>query len=202
MSNILKLTEKELEGFVSGNLPERFEEVFNDLPCYHADAPLKAGESHRMYIEDDGREFRWFIFKDTKTGAEYNLNYTYHPDWPGYIYSKPDNIVYVKNKEESDIYVAPEPVIEKVVVLNEVQQRDKELLDEYETIKDECRKVIPKEKLEVPKEKIKELLDLLKQKYFTIQQVRALAYPICIEYRLESVSFWHWVQVKRGVWKG
>lgn len=201
MTATLKLTKKELDGFVNGKMPERFVEIFNDLPCYHQDNPLKPGETHRMYVEDDGREYRWFIFKDTKTGNEYLLNYVFHDDWPCDIYDKPQNIEYVEKPEDSDIYVAPKPVIKETVVLTEEQQRDKEILEQYNAIKHECKVVVAKEKLAVPKERIKELLDLLKQPYFTIYQIRALAYPICIEYRLESDSFWRWIQVKSGAWK-
>lgn len=201
MSIELKLTEKELNGFVNGNMPERFIEVFNDLPCYHKDNPLKPGETHRMYVEDDGREYRWFIFKDTKTGIEYLLNYVFHDAWPNDIYDKPTSIEYVKNPEDSELYVAPKPVIEEKVILTEEQQKDKELLEQYNAIKHECKVVVAKEKLVVPKQRIKDVLDLLNQQYFTMYQLRALAYPICIEYRLESDSFWAWIQVKRGVWK-
>lgn len=49
----LKITKKELESFVNGDLPERFEEVFNDIPLYHPDHISKKGETHRNYIEDE-----------------------------------------------------------------------------------------------------------------------------------------------------
>lgn len=197
----LKLTEKELDGFVNGKMPKRFTTVFDDLPCYHKDNPLKPGETHRMYVEDDGREYRWFIFKDTKTGIEYLLNYTFHNDWPCDIYEKPKSIEYVKTPEESDLYVEPEPIKEKPVVLTEEQTKDREWKQKYEAVKGECREVVIKEKLKVPKEKIKDVLDLLKKKHFTLYEVRALMYPICIDYRLEIDSLWRWMQVKRGAWK-
>lgn len=90
---------------------------------------------------------------------------------------------------------------EKPVVLTEEQTKDREWKKKYEAIKAECREVIIKEKLKVPKEKIKDVLDLLKKQHFTIYEVRALMYPICIDYRLEIDSLWRWMQVKRGAWK-
>ena len=53
MTTTLKLTEKDLDGFVNGKMPERFEVIFDNLPCYHESSPLKPGETHHMYVEDE-----------------------------------------------------------------------------------------------------------------------------------------------------
>jgi hypothetical protein len=41
MTTTLKLTEKELDGFVNGKMPERFEVIFDNLPCYHESSRFK-----------------------------------------------------------------------------------------------------------------------------------------------------------------
>lgn len=207
MSNILKLTEKELDNLINGKFSdtfsENFEEIFNDLPCYHESNPLQSGETHRMYVEDDGREYRWFIFKDKQTGEEYCINYVYNSDWPNDVIDVPKNIVIVKNDNESSLYedVKEKAVIVEEKVLTEEQKKDNLLKEQYDQIKDTCQKVEPKQKLKVPKVRIDEMLTLLKQERFTLYDVRAIAYPICIEYQIEADSFWKWIQVKRGVWK-
>lgn len=202
MTQPLKMTKKEVDKLINNRLnTERFEEIFNDIPMYHPDHVIEKGETHYQYQEDDGRQYCWYIFKDTLTDIEYCINYTYHPEWPNDLIATPDSIKIVENEEDSDLYIKPEPIVEPVVILSPEKQADKDLTDAYNAIKSQCREVIPKEKLEVPKERIKQLLDLLKTTNFTIIDVRAIAYPICIEYKLEQKSFWRWIQVKTGAWK-
>lgn len=202
MTQTLKMTKKEVDKLINNRLNiERFEEIFNDIPMYHPDHVIEKGETHYQYQEDDGRQYCWYIFKDTLTDIEYCINYTYHPEWPNDLIATPDSIKIVENEEDSDLYIKPEPIVEPVVILSPEKQADKDLTDAYNAIKSQCREVIPKEKLEVPKERIKQLLDLLKTTNFTIIDVRAIAYPICIEYKLEQKSFWRWIQVKTGAWK-
>lgn len=203
MTQTLKMTKKEVDKLINNRLnTERFEEIFNDIPMYHPDHVIEKGETHYKYYEDDGRKYCWYIFKDTLTGIEHCINYTWNPDWPNDLMDTPNSIQIVDKDEDSDLYIKPEPIVEPVVILSPEKQADKDLTDAYNAIKSQCREVIPKEKLEVPKERIKQLLDLLKTTNFTIIDVRAIAYPICIEYKLEQKSFWHWIQVKRGSWKG
>ncbi len=191
----LKLTKKELESFVNNNLPERFEEIFNDIPMYHPEHVMEKDETHRDYC-DDGREYRWFIFKDNLTGEEYILNYTYNSEWTNDIMDFPSSIELVTNKEESDLYVAPEPVVVSEPVLTPEAQADKELWSTYQAIKHECREVKPKERLKVPKSRIDEILNLLKTKNFNMYQLRGVVIPVCIDYKLEDVTFWRWIQSK------
>lgn len=195
----LKLTSKEVEKLVNNRLnTERFEEVFDDIPMYHPDHVMEKGETHRLYIEDDNRQYRWYIFKDTVTGVEHCINYTYHPEFPNDVMDTPDSIEIVETPEESDIYVKPVPVPEPA--LTTFQQTIADLWAPYKAIASECQLVVPKQKLNVPKAKIDEVLALLKGSY-TLPDLLKLVVPICIEYRIEEKSFWHWLQVKRKVWK-
>lgn len=193
----LKLTSKEVEKLINNRLhTERFEEVFNDIPMYHPDHVIEKGETHRDYCEDDGREYRLYIFKDTVTGVEHCINYTYNPEFPNDLMDTPDSIEIVENDEDSDIYVKPVPVVEPEKVLTPEAQADKDLWAKYQAMKHECRNVEPKERLKVPKARIDEILNLLKTKKFNAFQLRAVVVPVCIEYKLEDVTFWRWIQSK------
>lgn len=176
----LKLTKKELESFVNGYLPDRFEEIFNDIPMYHPDHVMEKGETHRDYQGRGGSEYRWFIFKDTLDGEEYLINYTYNVDWPNDIMDFPSSIELVDNKEESDIYVKPEPVIVPEKILTPEELADKKIVEEYNSIKDECQKVVPKQKLNIPmtekpnEEVINEFIKRAKHFCINIQEISDL----------------------------
>ncbi len=201
MTATLKLTAKEIDNLLNNKLQtDRFEEIFNDIPMYHPDHVIEKGETHRDYM-DDGREYRWYIFKDTVTGEEHCINYTYNSEWPNDLMDLPKSMQIVDNPEESDLYVAPVPVVEPEPVLTIEQRYDKDLWSKYQDIASECKVVEKKEKLKVPKATIDDILAFLKSEKFTILELRAKVIPVCIEYKLEEKSFWQWLQVKRGVWK-
>jgi hypothetical protein len=193
----LQLTKKELQRLVSGDLDERFEEIFNDIPFYHEDYVRTKGETHRSYIEDDGREYRWYIFKDTQTGIEYTINYTFNPEWDNDITDLPKGIEIV----EKSVLFPEVPVVIPAPVLTPEQQANADMWAQYRAIKSECKVVEKKEKLKVPSAKIKEILAFLKTSKFSLMDLQNMVIPVCIEYKLEEKSFWTWIQVKRGVWK-
>lgn len=198
----LKLTSKELDNIINNRYDdERFEEIFNDIPMYHPDHVIQKGERHTDYIEDDSREYRWLILKDLQTNTEYCINYTYNPDWPNDLLDLPDSIEIVEDEKESSIYKAPIVVVEPEPVLSPEAQADKDLWNKYLAVKDECRIVIKKEKINVPSAVVKEIIRFLKEEKFNAYQLREKLIPVCIEYKLEQNSFWHWIQVKRGAWK-
>jgi hypothetical protein len=202
MTATLKMTSKELDKLVNRKLNcERFEKIFDDIPMYHPDHVQAEGERHYDYEEDDGRQYRWYIFKDTVTGVEHCLNYTYNKEWPNDIMDTPESIEVVANEEDSDLYVKPIPVLVPEQVLTPEAQADKDLWAKYQVIKPECVVVQPKEKLSVPKAVIDDILNFLKTEKFNAFQLRAKIVPVCIEYKIEDVSFWRWIQVKRKVWK-
>lgn len=198
----LQLTYKDLREIMRGDHEERFKVIFDDIPYNHEDYVRTKGETHRSFVEDDGREMRWFIFKDLVTDIEYYFNYTYHRDWsvdlPSDMFDAPKGIEFV---EKSVLFPepAPKPIPEPVLTIE--QKADKELWAKYEAIASECKVLLPKEKLKVPKAKIDEIIQFLKTEKFNAYQLREKVVPVCIEYRLEEKSFWQWLQVKRGVWK-
>lgn len=104
-SKTLKLTSNEIDKLINLKLDnDRFEEVFDNIPLYHPNYLKDDDETHRDFIEDDGREYRWYIFKDTLTGMEHTINYTYNDEWPN-DFMDCDTIEIVDNEEDSDIYV-------------------------------------------------------------------------------------------------
>lgn len=194
MTAKLKLTKKDLDNFINNKLPKRFEEVFDDIPMYHPEHVIQKGESHRQYVEDDQREYRWFIFKDTQTGVEYCLNYVYHPEWPNDIIDYPSYITIVDNSEDSDIYEKPVPSVVQEPTMTPEQLADKELLDKYDAIEDKKRfEDIEKT---IPKKVITEITDFLKSGSFNMLQLRGKIIPVCIEYKVEQQSFWRHIQKK------
>jgi hypothetical protein len=192
MTSTLKLTSKELDNFVNNKFPDRFEEIFNDIPMYHPDHVLEKGETHRQYTEDDGREYRWLILKDTKTNTEYCINYTYNSEWPNDVMDVPASIKIVDKEEESDIYEAPKQVVIPEPILSPEQKADKELWAKYEAV--EGKKTIEEHK--VPIKTVNELCAFLKLGNFNMYQVRSKFIPVCIKYKVEQQSLWQHVQKK------
>lgn len=196
MTVTLKITHKELEDLINYRFDEsRFKEIFNDIPMYHPDHEPVKGETHRDFSEDDGREYRWFIFQDIKTNEEYCINYTYNSDWPNDIMDYPSSIEIVKNAEESDLYKKPEPVIVPEPVLSTEEKADKELWAKYQAIEKEV-KIMEELEKPIPKKVIKEITDFLKLGNFNMLQLRAKVIPVCIEYQVEQQSLWRHVQSK------
>lgn len=194
----LQITKQELKQIMRGGLDERFEEIFNDIPLYHPDHVWQKGETHYQYCEDDGRMYKWYIFKDKVTDIEHCINYTYHPDWDDEFMDFPDSIEIV---DESVLFPKEDPIPEPEKVLSPEELADKTLWNKYLIVEPECSIVVPKEKIKVPSATIKEILRFLKEDNPNIYQIRAVVIPVCIEYKLEQVSFWKWLQVKRKVWK-
>lgn len=193
----IKMTERELDKLINGRLDtDRFEEIFNDIPMYHPDHVIEKGERHNDYIEDDGREYRILILKDNLANVERWIHYTYNKEWPNDILSTPDFIELVENEEDSDFYVAPEPVVAPVEQLSPEAQADKDLWARYQAMKHECRTVEPRERLNVPKDRIDAIFNLMKTQKYNMYQLRAVIVPVCIDYKLEDVTFWRWIQSK------
>lgn len=194
MTTTLKLTKKDLDNFINNKLPERFEEIFDDIPMYHPDHTIQKGETHRQYVEDDGREYRWFIFKDTKTDIEYCINYTYSPEWPNDLMDYPSSITIVEKTEDSDVYNPPKPVVVPEPVLSPEEKADKELWKKYEAV--EGKKKFEDLENPIPKKVVKDITDFLKLGSFNMYQLRAKIIPVCIEYQVEQQSLWQHVQKK------
>lgn len=192
MTNKIKLTEKELEQIMKGNV-DRFDTVFDDIPMYHPDHVRQPGETHRSYVEDDGREYRWFIFKDLQTNEEYYVNYTYNPDWDNDIMDYQD--VEIVEKSVLNLLEEPKPVVAPEPVLTPEQKADKELWAKYQAIESETKPVEEKLK-DIPKTTIKDITEFLKLGSFNMYQLRAKIIPVCIEYKVEQQSLWQHVQKK------
>ena len=190
MSDLL-LTEDELNAIMDEEL-ERFNVLYDDIP--------KEGHS-RQYIEDDGRQYRYFEFEDTQTGQVYNFSYVWYPDWGfelGSIIGQHNGIVFVQNSvlnllDEPAVITPPPPE------LTPEQLADRELWARYEAIESEVTPMGRDKK--IPKEIITNIINFLKNGKFNMYQLRAMIIPVCIEYKIEHKSFWEFIQIKRGAWK-
>lgn len=171
---------------------DRFQILYDDIP--------RDGHSS-LYIEDDGRQYRYFEFKDTTTGEVYNFSYVWHSEFPFNpstdIMDDLDGIVIVNQSvlkliEEPPVVVPPEPI------LSAEEIADKELWAKYNAVLSEMTPMNPSKK--VPKAVISDIIAFLKTD-FNMYQLRAKILPVCITYRIEHKSFWEYIQVKRGAWK-
>lgn len=191
-----KMTSKELDKLVNGEMFDRFDVVFDDIPIYMEGYQLEKGETHHSYIEDDGREYRVLILKDLKTNNELSLNYTFNREWPNDLMDVPKWVELVKDEKQSDFYKEPVVVPPKEEVLTPEQQADKDLVAKYQAVKPECATVEVKQRLKVPKRVIDDILHFLANEKFNMYQLRGKVYPVAIEYRLEADTFWRWLQNK------
>lgn len=186
---MLKLTYKELEDIVADD-DERFEVLHDKIP-YDSTDPK---DDPMNYIEDDGRQYRYFEFRDTVTGETYNFSYTWHSEWStefplSFLGDPPVGIEFVK---ESVINPpkAPEPVVE---ILSPEAQADKDLWAQYKEL--ESAGVMREfAKGMVPTKTIKELKVFLKTQKFNMYELRAKFIPVCIEHKVEQKSFWQFIQ--------
>ncbi len=209
----LMITVGELNKIACAQL-DRFEVEFNDIPMYMSGYNRVPGETHRNFIEDDGREYRVLIFKDTKTGKVYDVNYVYHSEF-GNDYIACDGLVLVQDPKQSMLYVEvnkPEPVkevkeVKEVKALDPVLQEQKNLSEKlkaqyYEVEENEPLKFVkPDDVIEVPVSVINDLKIFIKTKKFNLYQLQGKVFKICIDYKLEQKSFWQWFQIKIGNWK-
>lgn len=191
--NQLKLTYKELHDITYENI-DRFEVLYNDIP--------KDGHSSQ-YIEDDGRQMRYFEFKDKETGIEYNFSYIYHSEWdyefPLSFLSTPTGIDFV-----NDSVINPKVIIKEVEVKKKLSEKeiiDEELVIKYNAV--DTKKMNESEiKKLVPSIIIKDLINFLKSnEKFTLLDLRAKILPVCTEFGIDMNSFWSFIQKKRGAWK-
>jgi hypothetical protein len=190
MADTLKLTYRELEEIISGDLEERFEVLFNKIP-YDSNDP---NDDPSNYLEDDGRQLRYFEFKDKTTGEEYSFSYVWHGE-DGFempyamLGGLPKGIEIVK---ESVLY-PPKPVVPVVVPKTPEQLADEAVWAPYQALVDagETRQYA---KGMVPEKRIRELRTWLKTEKFNMYGLRAKFIPVCIEYKVEQKSFWQYVQ--------
>lgn len=203
----LMITVSDLDKIVRGQIA-RFSVEFNDLPMYMPGYKRSVDDTHRKFIEDDGREYRVLIFKDNETGKVYNLNYVYHSEF-GNEYGAFDGcegLTFVKDPKQSDLYVEDKKA-ETIKELEPVVQEQKNLADKlkaqyYEMEgKEKFKLVKSNDVIQVPVSVINDLKSFMKTKKFNLYELQARIFKICIDYKLEQKSFWQWFQIKIGNWK-
>lgn len=191
----LQLTYRELEDIVNDDFSDRkrFEILYDDIP--------KEGHSS-SYIEDDGRQFRLFVFKDKVTNQEYDFNYIWHVDWrfnfpESFLGNEPKGITFV----EKSVICPPEPEMPvKAPERTSEQKADDDLMAKYKLTTERFTMSQDAEKI-IPREVVKDAIKFLETEKFSMITLRAKMIPICIQYKVDEKAFWNHLQVKRGVWK-
>lgn len=189
----LLLTYKELALITTEDL-DRFEVIYNDIP--------KDGHSS-LYIEDDGRQFRYFKFKDIETNLEYSFSYVWEPEWrtefpSAFLGDPPAGISFVANSVLYPDYTSK--AIDPPKVLSPAEQADTDLMARYRAIEHTTLDFKDYSKI-VPKATVKDILQFLKTAKFSMLDLRAKIIPVCIEYNINDKSFWAYLQRKAGNWK-
>lgn len=185
----LNLTYRDLQDIVEGRL-ERFETLYDDLP--------KDG-SPRDYMEDDGRRYNWFHFRDTRTGKEYEFQYVWHSEFSStfpecMLSDLPEGINIVSVSEVNP--PKPKPVMEEKE-LSPSQQADKELMARYNEVLPQCVPFTTLRSAKIKSDDLRQIFALLSTKKFSMIDIRSVIIPICIEKRIEMNSFWRFIQRKR-----
>lgn len=192
MAETLKLTYREMEQIINGDLDERFEVLFNKIP-YDSNDP---DDDPNNYIEDDGRQLRSFEFKDKTTGEEYQFSYVWHSEWgfdmPLSMLSKlPTGIEWV----EVSVINPPKPVEPVVVPKTPEQIADEAVWAPYQALVDAGEARVYARGM-IPEKLVRELRKWVKDpsNKFSLYDLRAKFIPICVEYKVEQKSFWQYVQ--------
>lgn len=210
---MFEITWKELRDLIAGGY-DRFEIIQNSIP-------IDDEEDRSNYIEDDGREYRFFHFKDLKTDEEYGFSYVWHREHPFDHYSILSDLnecgikIVAESTQELDRYQAhgwdnPEPLpavtepIVPEVVLTPEQQADKELCDAYHAV--EAAENLQPDDIsnisDIPQADINAILKFLRtETKFSLIDLRKLLFPLCIKYKVHQKSLWAHIQRAMGNWK-
>lgn len=196
----LQLTIRELEQLVEDRLPgklaERFEILWDDIPI-GIPGTEPDGSRPSDYIEDDGRQLRWFHFRDKETGEEYDFSYTWHADYNvdltyGILGDMPDGIEIV---EVSVLNPPAPPKPEPIKVKTPEELADELVWAPYRAL-EAAGEIRDWTKGLVPAKRVKELKEWLKApgSFQTIYELRAKIIPVCVEFKVEHKSFWGHLQ--------
>lgn len=190
MTEVLKLTYKEMVKIISGDLDDRFEILYNRIP-YDSTDPT---DDPNNYIEDDGRQLRYFEFKDKTTNIEYGFSYVWHAyhgfDMPFSMMSGlPDGIEWVKES----VLFPPVQVVPVVEPKTAEQIADEAIWAPYKELVDSGL-AKPFVKGMVPENIVKDLRKWIKTNKFNLYELRAKVIPVCVTYEVEQKSFWQYIQ--------
>lgn len=185
----LELTYRDLEDIISGEFEDRFKIHYNEIPY----DPSEPNDSLDRYVEDDGRQLRYFEFEDLQTGATYSFTYVWHGefgfDMPYAIVGNANGIKWIKESKINPPKPKVVPVVEKTVA----QLADEALWATYKVLED-AGEARPYAKGMVPEKRIRELRKWIKTNKFNMYQLREQFVPVCVEFKVEHKSFWQYVQ--------
>lgn len=188
---MLIVTMQELKDIINCNdFTDRFEVIHNGLPKPTIDN-FETYDAHD-YMEDDGREYWIANFKDKNTGTEYEVHYTQyeHYEFGEGLFDHSDNISIVKEsvlKKEVVVEKTPEPIqpkTESEILYDKIKEMKELGLLEFFDINT----------TKIPKDEINELIRFISEESFSMNDLRAKIYPICLEYKTETNSFWAYIR--------
>ncbi|MBM25070.1 MAG: hypothetical protein CL760_05205 [Chloroflexi bacterium] len=198
---MLKLTFRELENIINGNLlTDRFEVLFNAIP--NSDY-FEEECNPNDYLEDDGRELRHAAFKDHLTGITHSFNYVYHPEYGSLdrysMMDKPNDIEIVSvsvleepkpKKKETEPELSPQQVRTKSMFSTLNAMKDRGELVKFDITKTS----IPKTTI---KADVKFYKDMVGGKIkASILDVRERLLPTVIDHKTEINTYWNFLQTK------
>lgn len=191
--SVLQLTIKELEDIVGQSRRDtsgRFVVLHNKIP-YDSNDP---DDDPSNYIEDDGRQLRYFEFEDTITKTVYGFTYVWHAEH-GYdlkygMLDAPKNLDFV---DVSVINPPQPPAPEPLPVLSAEQIADKKLWADYEAA---YKTPFDPKKKQVPQAIINTIVAFVKTTKWSMIDLRAKLIPVCIHYGVEQQTFWRHIQSK------
>jgi len=198
---MLQLTLKELEQIVEDRLPEplddRFEVLWDDIPI-GIPGTTPDGSRPSDYIEDDGRQLRWFHFRDKTTGEEYDFSYTWHEDWNvdlryGILGDMPKGIEIV---EVSVLNPPKPPAPEPEKVLSPIELRSQAIFAPYRALEAEG-KIRDFDPSLVPARVIKAMKKAVTERCktpCTIADIQELVIPTAVEYAVDHKGLWQHMQ--------
>lgn len=197
---MLQLTIKELEQLVEERLPEpldeRFEILWDDIPV--GIPGMKDSGRPRDYIEDDGRQLRWFNFRDKETGEEYDFSYTWHADWNvdfrhGVLGDMPEGIEIV---EVSVLNPPKPPAPPAVVPLTPTQLRTQAIFAPYKAL-EAAGEIQAFDPSLVPAKVIKSTKTAVTARCktpCTIADIQDIVIPVAVQYKVDHTGLWQHMQ--------
>lgn len=188
---MLEVTMRELENIIKCNeFTDLFTVIHDGLPKPTADN-FETYDAHD-YMEDDGREYWIAHFKNNETGEEYQVNYVQyeHYNFGEGIFDPSDNIKIVeksvlkKEVPKQEIVEPEKPKTELDILSDKVKEmKEQGLMQPFDI-----------NRTTIPEDEIKEVLRFLREESFSMLDLRSKIYPICVEHKVDTNSFWAYVR--------
>lgn len=189
---MIQMTYRELQDMMYNDIGDivfdRFKVIWNAIP--------REGNPND-YLEDDGRQLRYFEAVDTLAGEEISFSYVFHHDYLEFpicfLGNPPDNIEFVPvsviNPPKPVIPEPPKPKTPEQIA-DEIVCAPYRSLEAQGELKEFQKGMVPKKIVTELKKWLKET----KGQPTTIYDLRAKVFPVCAQYKVTERSFWQYLQ--------